>query len=108
MGLGAGPSSQAGGGVVPPSDGKISPFVQQAKVDLARRLGVEIDRIEIVEFTSVIWPNASMGCPQPGRRYTMMLVEGARIRLAFEGRVYRYHAGRRRGAFLCEKPQTPL
>ena len=107
MGLAAGPSFQAGG-VAPPSSDEFSPLVRHAKQDLARRLDVEVVRIEFVESISVIWPNGSLGCPRPGMRYTMMLVEGALIRLAFEGRVYQYHAGGARGAFLCEKPAAPL
>ena len=36
--------------------------------------------------------------------YTQALVDGSRITLSAGDRSYEYHAGGRRGPFLCEKP----
>lgn len=78
--------------------------VTQAKQDLAKRLSVSPDQIELVNFTPVTWPDGSLGCPEPGMMYTQMLVEGYRIQLRSGGRVYEYHGGGTRVPFLCAKP----
>ena len=78
--------------------------VTQAKQDLAKRLSVNPDQIELVSFTPVTWPDGSMGCPEPGMMYTQVLVEGYRIQLRSGGRDYEYHGGGTRAPFLCAKP----
>jgi hypothetical protein len=77
-------------------------LVIQAKEDLAERLSIPIDQIEVLEATSVVWPDASLGCPQPDMRYKQVQVDGALIRLQGKGQVYEYHSGGTRGLFLCQ------
>ncbi len=77
--------------------------VTQAKEDLAKRLSVNPNDIELVSFQTVTWPNGSLGCPQPGMLYTQALVEGYLIRLGASGRVYEYHGPRAGAPFLCDK-----
>ena len=89
-----------------PSEGGLQEMVLHARQDLAQRLDVEIDRIELVELEAVVWPDGSLGCPQPGMFYTQALVEGLRIRLSVDGTVYNYHSGGGGLPFLCE--QIPL
>ena len=36
--------------------------------------------------------------------YTQALVDGTRMVLRAAGQTYEYHAGGRRGSFLCERP----
>ena len=78
-------------------------LVQQAKDDLAQRLSVDLGLIELLEAKSVVWPDASLGCPQPGMAYKQVLEDGALIILRVEGILYEYHTGGSRGLFLCEK-----
>jgi hypothetical protein len=80
-----------------------NPLVKQAKEDLANRLDVETEHIELVEFKAMIWPDSSLGCPQPGVAYTQVQREGYLIRLHFEGKLFHYHGGENRSPFLCEK-----
>jgi hypothetical protein len=82
--------------------------IEQAKADLAGRLGVQPGQITLVSSEEVTWPDGSLGCPQPGMRYTQALVDGTRIVLAAGGKQYHYHAGGRRGPFLCTNPQPPV
>lgn len=82
-----------------------NPLVRQAKEDLAERLDIDLGAIELLEFDPVVWPDSSMGCPQPGMAYTQVPVDGAVIRLAAGDHTYAYHTGGTRGPFLCE--QTP-
>jgi hypothetical protein len=87
----------------PPGD-DLQRLITEAREDLARRLSVAVEQIEVLEATAVVWPDAGVGCPEPGMRYRQVPVDGARIRLRTEGREYEYHSGGRRGLFLCERP----
>jgi len=77
------------------------PIVAPARVDLAERLGVEPEEIEVVTAERVTWPDGSLGCPEPGMSYTQALVEGSRVVLGHDDRVYVYHAGNDDQPFLC-------
>jgi hypothetical protein len=78
--------------------------VTQATKDLAGRLNIPVDQIQLIDIASVVWSDGSMGCPQPGMFYTQALVEGLRIRLGVGERIYHYHSGRNQAPFLCENP----
>lgn len=87
----------------PPASESRRKLVAQAKDDLARRLSVPAQEIDLVEMQDVVWPDSSLGCPQPGRAYTQVTREGYRIGLRAGKRIFEYHSGG--GApFLCEKP----
>ena len=81
--------------------------VEQAKADLAQRLGVQPAQVKLVSAEEVTWRDGSLGCPQPGMRYTQALVNGSRIVLESGGKKYEYHSGGRRGPFLCTNPEPP-
>jgi hypothetical protein len=99
------PPTEPPGPTVPmPSSPGSNKLVSEAKDDLAQRLGIDPDQIELIEFRAVVWPDGSLGCPQHGVAYTQVQVEGALIRLRAEGRVYEYHSGGGRTPFLCEHP----
>jgi len=90
-------------GPTPPGD-DLRRLITQAREDLARRVAVAVDRIEVLEAAAVVWPDAGLGCPRPGMRYKQVPVDGACIRLRAAARVYEYHSGGGRGPFLCEHP----
>jgi hypothetical protein len=113
---GAGPDSPAGGETtmsatttpstgnettMPTSEQEQLPIVAPAQADLARRLGVEPDELEVISAEVVTWPDGSMGCPEPGMSYTQALVEGSKVVLGHDDRVYVYHAGEDGEPFLC-------
>jgi hypothetical protein len=83
-----------------------SPFIARlfelARKDLSERLMVSIDEIEILAFEAVIWPDASLGCPQPGMEYIQVQREGYRITLGYAGQEFVYHGGGDQPPFLCE------
>jgi hypothetical protein len=89
---------------VPPTDPYSLELIDKAKRDLAQRTGIPIEEINLVEFRFVTWPDASLGCPQPGMSYAQVLVDGYFIMLRAELGVYNYHGGGSpdRGPFLCE------
>lgn len=76
--------------------------VGQAKDDLARRLSIEVNRIELVEVQQVVWSDSSLGCPQPGMAYVQVQRDGLLIRLRVGEIVYNYHSGGGRTPFLCD------
>lgn len=78
--------------------------VVKARADLAARLGVEVDSIEVSMVEQVVWRDGSIGCPEPGMAYTQALVEGLRITLLHDETTYYYHQADDRDPFLCENP----
>jgi hypothetical protein len=79
-----------------------NPLLSYAKNDLAQRLGIPLEQIELVSMEEVTWPDASLGCPQPGMLYKQVQVDGTLIRLDVAGKVYEYHSGGVTDPFLCE------
>lgn len=77
-------------------------LVDLARAELAARLNISVDQIELVDFESVIWPDGSLGCPEPDRAYIQIQVEGYRIRLRFGETIYYYHGSASRSPFLCK------
>lgn len=86
-----------------PEDPHLSSQASQAKEDLARRLSIAVDQITLLEVREVVWPDASLGCPQPGVAYEQVPQDGLLIRLDVEGRMYFYHSGGTQAPFLCEQ-----
>jgi hypothetical protein len=91
--------------IPPPLDSSLQSFVRQAQEDLAKRLAVPVNQIELIEVRDVVWPDKGLGCPQPGMAYTQVQVDGLLIRLRAGGRLYEYHSGGDRPPFLCENRQ---
>jgi len=85
-----------------PDESLIS-IIDQAKDDLSERLGIAASAINLVDAETVSWPDASLGCPQPGMAYLQVPQDGALIILQVERILYAYHSGGSRGVFLCEK-----
>jgi hypothetical protein len=54
-------------------------LVDLAVSDLATKLKVDEETIEIVEAQFVTWRDSSAGCPQPGMQYLQVLTNGSRI-----------------------------
>lgn len=86
---------------MPTFDPQQLPIVEEAKIDLAQRLGVDPEELEVVSAEATTWPDGSIGCPEPGMSYTQSLVEGSKVLLGHDGRVYDYHAGGDGEPFLC-------
>jgi len=71
-------------------------LVALAKADLAGRLGVDVEEIEVRSIEPAQFPDASLGVPEPGKMYAQVITPGYIIRLAVGKHVYEYHgAGKR-------------
>ncbi len=80
----------------------LQPWIDKAKADLAQRQDIGREKVTLVSFETKVWPDAGLGCPQPGMRYKQVMVEGYLIRLDIDGKQFDYHGGGGRGPFLCE------
>jgi hypothetical protein len=78
-------------------------IVLEAKRMLAVRLAVPVDEIRIVSVEPRDWPDASLGCPQPGRAYAQVITPGYRVVLEFQGTSYPYHTSMA-SAVACDEP----
>ncbi len=75
----------------------------RAVADLARRLGINANSIQVVSFEAVTWPDSSLGCPQPGLQYAEALVEGYLVKLRAGDKVYEYHGAGTSPPILCNQ-----
>lgn len=89
--------------------------LQAAAHDLMERLGREEAAFEVVEVEGGwqaigldlivieveerIWPDTSLGCPEPGRLYAQVLTPGYRIVLGAGDERYVYHTSNARAVF---------
>ncbi|TVS11896.1 MAG: hypothetical protein EA419_06690 [Wenzhouxiangella sp.] len=95
----------------PPADQPdTGPAERIAVQDLAERLEIPAETIEVRSARAVTWPDGAIGCPQPDGMYTQALVEGLQIVLAANDQEFHYHAGGGREPFLCpeERRQMPI
>ena len=84
------------------SDPIVVQLVAQARADLARRLSLPEESIELKRASAVEWPDTSLGCPQPGFMYAQIITPGYLIVLGANGKEYEYHSDGRRVS-LCQK-----
>ena len=97
-----GETTQVSPSIPTPADAGLQSLIEKAKADLAKRLAISVDQIVLLEATSVVWPDASLGCPQPGMAYIQVPEDGLLIRLQVGDQIYPYHSGGFRDPFLCE------
>jgi hypothetical protein len=91
-----------------PTVPNLQDLIEKAKDDLARRLSISMAHISLLEARDVVWPNSSLGCPQPGMLYADVLTPGFLILLSADNQEYEYHAGKGSDVFYCENPLPPV
>ncbi len=67
------------------------PLVDLAKADLAQRLNVQQENIQVQSVEGVEFPDSSLGVPEPDKVYLTVITPGYIIRLVVDGKVYEYH-----------------
>jgi len=85
-----------------PANPGLQKLIDKAITDLAQRLSIPVAQIKLMEAREVVWPDASMGCPQPGTVYAQVPVDGLLIRLGIGKEMYFYHTDGKADPFLCE------
>jgi hypothetical protein len=76
--------------------------------DLASRLSIDTEAISVLSTEAIVWPNAALGCPLPGKDYAQGKVSGFRIRLAAQNKEYSYHTDRTGQFVLCPKENPEI
>lgn len=76
--------------------GSIPGLQQQAVADLATRLGLPESAIVAERVGVSFWPDASLGCPEPGVDYPQVAVNGYQLPLRVNGTLVVYHTDGRR------------
>ena len=72
--------------------------------DAAKRFQVAEDAVVLASAEQVTWGDGSMGCPQPGRSYTQMLVPGFRVTASTTAGRMHYHTDTRGNVVTCGFP----
>jgi len=80
---------------------QIEKLTTDAKRDLAAKIFVKAEDIQISSVTPVTWPDTSLGCSKPGKKYKTQKIKGFRFVLENRGREYSYHADRDQRVFAC-------
>ena len=78
-------------------------LIEKAKEDLAQRLSISIDQIDFMEAKAITWPDASLGCPQPGMMYAQVQTAGYLIQLGANSGSYAYHTDANQLVVLCDE-----
>lgn len=73
-----------------------SPVVDMAKQDLAEKLNLQIENIQLVKQEAVDWQDSSLGYPEEGMMYIQVITPGFRIILKADGKLYEYHSDYKR------------
>ncbi|MEM7031707.1 MAG: hypothetical protein AAF629_19285 [Chloroflexota bacterium] len=81
----------------------LSTEIDQAKADVVARLNILHDQVVLIKAELATWRDGSLGCPKPGMMYTQALVDGYRIELQVDKKIYHYHGKVGHKPFLCEK-----
>ena len=79
----------------------LNSMIQAALTDAANTTRLDVSALKIVSAEKVTWRDGSLGCPAPGRMYTMALVPGYRIRIQAGAELLDYHAGARGQPVAC-------
>jgi len=75
--------------------------------DLASRLDLSPENITVIHMIPVIWPDASLGCPQKGVAYEQVAAKGFIVTLEANAIRYPYHTNTDQRVVSCENPQLP-
>ena len=86
----------------PVSTAQIPRAVRRAVVtDAAKRFNVAESAVVLARAEQLTWSDGSLGCPEPGRMYTQMLVAGFRVVATTGAGALTYHTDSRGIAVTC-------
>lgn len=84
------------------SDADSQRLIRLAKENLAGKLNIDVDQIQLLTVGAVLWPDSSLGCPQMGNMYTQVVTTGFQIKLEAAGKTYVYHTDNKDRILLCQ------
>ena len=80
-----------------------SNLVTLAKDDLASRLNVSADVIQLTQLSAVEWPDPSLGLPADDMMYAQVITPGYILEFETNNTTYVYHTDQERVVFAGEK-----
>jgi hypothetical protein len=83
-------------------------LLDKIKDDLSSRLSVGREAIKVVETQRVQWRDSSLGCPEPGMAYLMVITPGYRIVLEVNGQEHYYNTDENENFVYCPSSQAPI
>src|SRR5262249_9309142 len=86
--------------VVPPESAAV---VDAALADAASHLNVSRDTVRVSRVEPRTWPDASLGCPQPGQLYSQVVTPGYLVIIVAGSRQLEYHTDERSWVTLCSE-----
>jgi hypothetical protein len=95
-------------GPAPTQSALLQAIEEQARFDLARWFGLSDVAITLVSAEEIEWPDAALGCPQPGMTYAQVMTPGYRLTLQGGGEIYLVHTDLEGHAVLCGDEAVPL
>jgi hypothetical protein len=97
-----------GAGSTPTHSALLQAIEEQARFDLARWFGLSEETITVVSAEEVEWPDAALGCPQPGTAYAQVVTPGYRLTFQAGDETYLIHTDLEGRAVLCSGDAVPL
>ena len=91
-------------GTAPPGEAEAA--IRLARQELAQNLDLATEAVLLISVEAVEWPDASLGCPQPGRTYAQVITPGFRVVLEVGGKTYEFHTDRGKVVVLCESASS--
>jgi hypothetical protein len=93
---------------VTPPPSPVVPPESAAAVDAARQaaaahLGVGADQLQASRVEAQQWPDASLGCPQPGQLYSQIVTPGFLVIVTSGSHQLEYHTDARGRVVLCRE-----
>ncbi len=77
--------------------------VRAAINDLATKLKIPSEAVQVVSVSAVDWSDTSLGCPQPGMFYAQVIVQGYKIVLSAGSQQIEYHSDQKGRVVTCSK-----
>ncbi len=74
---------------------------------LAQQLSVAADKIKVVSFEKVDWPNGCLGVQMPGRMCTQVITPGYKVLFQYDGKQYEFHTDETGGAIYSAVAPLP-
>lgn len=74
-----------------------------ARVNLAEKLMVDPEKIELTKIKQETWPDSSLGCPITGQQYLQKPVKGFIINMSCSDKQYEYRVPLKGGDFISCK-----
>ena len=94
------PEAQTGAVLIP---AQAEPLLERVLANLAQKLGVAEDDIQLMRFETAIWTSLDLGCGQASSSTLASLeIDGFRFVLAHDDKLYEYHSDQRSSVRLCE------